>query len=208
MKLSSVRSEWPEIYAWPTRLDGEPAPLRCNMCSKRGTRALARARQHMVSRGRKYRREIEASRVRRAYRGQTRKRTVVCRASHGRERHLTFDDSHWEILSRREREREREKECGQSITSARSISHAIHRRRQPWLLHLWYTVANKYIFIEFTHPNTVRPDYRCDLADARSSVPATRPCSAFSRTAATTSRSFHAPPRTRPLLAFNSFSAA
>ena len=119
MKLSSVRSEWPEIYAWPTRLDGEPAPLRCNMCSKRGTRALARARQHMVSRGRKYRREIEASRVRRAYRGQTRKRTVVCRASHGRERHLTFDDSHWEILSRRERERERERKNVARVSRAR-----------------------------------------------------------------------------------------
>ena len=73
------------------------------------TRHASSPAQHMVPLG-VYRREIEASRVRRAYRGQTRKRTVVCRASHGRERHLTFDDSHWEILSKRERERERERE--------------------------------------------------------------------------------------------------
>ena len=80
------------------------------------TRHASSPAQHMVPLG-VYRREIEASRVRRAYRGQTRKRTVVCRASHGRERHLTFDDSHWEILSKRERERERERENVARVSS-------------------------------------------------------------------------------------------
>lgn len=60
------------------------------MCAKHGTRAPAR--QHMVPRG-VYRREIEASRVRQLIAARREKeRSFV--ASRGRERRLTFDDSH------------------------------------------------------------------------------------------------------------------